>query len=452
MNRLPLISERDPGDVLAWRPDGPVTVRQFLADAHAVAQALAPGQGVFNLCEDRYHFAVLFAACLIAGKTSLQPASHSIETLERLAREHPGSFGVVDGTFEAGALPCHAYRDLIGQPAAPVHDMPTVDAGRVVAILFTSGSTGLPQPHAKTWGRLVQNGRAEAAGLGLLGRPHVLVGTVPAQHSYGFESTFLLALHGGCSFWSGKPFYPQDVADALAAVPRPRMLVTTPFHLAALLGSDLDWPPLDLCLSATAPLDAGLAARAEARGRAPVHEIYGSTESGQLACRRTTDGPHWQLLPGVLLEQTHDTTCASEGHVEGRVPLSDIIEIKSGRQFLLHGRHADLINIAGKRSSLAYLNHQLCEIDGVQDGAFFLPEAADATGDPSHGITRLTAFVVAPGIAPDTLQRALRQRLDRVFLPRPLVLMDALPRNSTGKLPRTALQALYQERVVHGRT
>jgi acyl-coenzyme A synthetase/AMP-(fatty) acid ligase len=452
MNRLPLISARACGDVLAWRPDGPVTVREFLADAHAVAQALAPGEGVFNLCEDRYHFAVLFAACLIAGKTSLQPASHSVETLERLGREHPGSFGVVDGAFDAGALPCLAFQELMGQPAAPVDEMPMVDAGRVVAILFTSGSTGLPQPHAKTWGRLVQNGQAEAAGLGLLGRPHVLVGTVPAQHSYGFESTFLMALHGGCSFWSGKPFYPQDVVDALAAVPRPRMLVTTPFHLAALLGSDLAWPPLDLCLSATAPLGVDLASRAEARGQVPVHEIYGSTESGQLACRRTTDGPHWRLLPGVQLEQTHDTTLAFEGHVEGKVPLSDIIELQGEGRFLLHGRHADLINIAGKRSSLAYLNHQLCAIPGVQDGAFFLPEAADAAADPSYGIIRLTAFVVAPGITPDALQRALRQRLDRVFLPRPLVLLDALPRNSTGKLPRTALQALYQERVGHGRT
>jgi acyl-coenzyme A synthetase/AMP-(fatty) acid ligase len=183
-----------------------------------------------------------------------------------------------------------------------------------------------------------------------------------------------------------------------------------------------------------------------------VHEIYGSTESGQLACRRTTDGPHWRLLPGVQLEQTHDTTLACEGHVEGRVPLSDIIELQGEGRFLLHGRHADLINIAGKRSSLAYLNHQLCAIPGVQDGAFFLPEAADAAADPSYGIIRLTAFVVAPGITPDALQRALRQRLDRVFLPRPLVLLDALPRNSTGKLPRTALQALYQERVGHGRT
>jgi acyl-coenzyme A synthetase/AMP-(fatty) acid ligase len=84
----------------------------------------------------------------------------------------------------------------------------------------------------------------------------------------------------------------------------------------------------------------------------------------------------------------------------------------------------------------------------VQDGAFFLPDGSD---ESPGGITRLTAFVVAPGLAPDVLQRALRQRIDRVFLPRPLVFVDALPRNSTGKLLRATLQGLYQERVANGR-
>jgi acyl-coenzyme A synthetase/AMP-(fatty) acid ligase len=448
MSHLPLISGRHMDDVIAWRPAGPVTVQAFLADAQALAAVLPAGDDVLNLCEDRYRFAVLFAACLLAGKTSLQPASHSPETLQRLSLERPGLFGVVDGAFDLGGVRCIAFPDLDALPRVPVVAMPQVASDRVVAILFTSGSTGLPQPHAKTWGRLVQNGQAEAAGLGLRERAPVLVGTVPAQHSYGFESTFLLALHGGCSFWSGKPFYPQDVVDALAAVPQPRLLVTTPYHLSALLASGLVWPPLDICLSATAALDTDLAARAEARSGAPVHEIYGSTESGQLACRRTTDGPEWQLLPGVRLEQENDTACASEGHVEGRVPLSDIIELKGAGRFLLQGRHADLVNIAGKRSSLAYLNHQLCAIDGVQDGAFFLPDGSD---ESPGGITRLTAFVVAPGLAPDVLQRALRQRIDRVFLPRPLVFVDALPRNSTGKLLRATLQGLYQERVANGR-
>ena len=158
---------------------------------------------------------------------------------------------------------------------------------------------GLPQAQRKTWGKLVANGRAEAIALGLDRRPHGIVGTVPVQHSYGFESTFLLALQGGCTFWAGKPFFPQDITCALDAVPRPRLLVTTPFHLSALLSADIDLPPLDLLLSATAPLSTALAANAEARTGAPMLEIYGSTESGQLATRRTTEGAAWTLLPGV---------------------------------------------------------------------------------------------------------------------------------------------------------
>ncbi len=440
-----LISSREQGDVLAWRPTGPVRVREYLADARALAAALPPGDGVLNLCEDRYHFAVLFAACLLTGKISLQPSSHSAETLQRLALEHPGCFAMVDRPFDVAGLPSVVFPDLDSLALQPADEIPDIDESRVVAILFSSGSTGAPQPHAKTWGRLIQNGRAEALALGLDKRPHVLVGTVPVQHSYGFESIFLMALHGGCSFWSGKPFYPQDVIEALNAVPRPRMLVTTPYHLSALLRSELAWPALDTCLSATAPLGTELASRIEARSGAPVHEIYGSTESGQLACRRTTDGPAWQLLPDVRLSQENDTTYASAGHVEGRVPLSDIIELQGEGRFLLHGRHADLVNIAGKRSSLAYLNRQLCAIDGVQDGTFFLPD------DDQDRITRLTAFVVAPGLAVQTLKAALCQRIDRVFLPRPLVFVDALPRNSTGKLLRMTLQELYRENVGHGR-
>ena len=445
---LPLIGAHGLDDVFAWRAQGAVRVREFLADAHALAARLPEGGWLLNVCEDRYHFAVGFAAGLLAGKVSLQPSSQSPETLQRLAADYPGVSWLGDRPGAVPDLLGVVFPDLSVQSRPGVDDMPRVDAQRVVAILFTSGSTGLPQPHRKTWGKLVLNGRAEATALGLMQRPQSIVGTVPIQHSYGFESTFLIALHGGCRFAAGKPFYPQDIVAALEAVPRPRMLVTTPFHLSALLASELPLPPMDLVLSATAPLSPDLARRAEERCGAPVHEIYGSTESSALASRRTLDGAAWRLMSAVQLEHEGDTTYASGGHVEGRVPLADIIESGTEGCFLLHGRHADLINIAGKRTSLAYLNHQIGALPGVVDAAFFLP---DGLGD--DGVTRLTAFVVAPTLDARALMAGLRQRLDAIFLPRPLVFVEALPRNSTGKLPRQALQALYAEKVGpgHGR-
>lgn len=438
MSLVPLLGHASLDDVLAWRPSGPVRVREFLADVEALAAQFPAGRNFLNVCQDRYRFTVGLAAGLIAGRTSLQPAAQSAETLRQVLAAFPDVFCMCDGDFDSRDLPCLDFPELSAVDREKVREIPEIPADRVAACLFTSGSTGLPMPHPKTWGSLVRSARAEAGCLGMSACPHAIVGTVPAQHSYGFESTVLLALHGGSPFWSGKPFYPQDIVAALAALPRPRMLVTTPFHLAALLAAGLDLPPVDLLLSATAPLSARLAAEAERRFAAPLHEIYGCTEAGQIASRRTTVDQAWELLADVRLEQDGERTTACGGHVEDRVALSDSIEILGDGRFLLHGRHADLVNIAGKRSSLAYLNHQIAALPGVVDAVFFLPD--DETAD---GVGRLCAVVVAPGAERRQLLAALRERIDPVFLPRPLILVDALPRNATGKLPRERLLALY---------
>lgn len=444
MNPVPLLGHASLDDIFAWRPDGPVSVRQFLADARALAALLPPGRHLLNVCQDRYHFAVGFAAGLLDGRISLQPASQSATTLRDIRAQAPDLCCLCDGPFASHELPRLDYPAELTGDAAAICEIPLLAADQVAARLFTSGSTGTPMPHDKTWGRLVANGRAEAERLGLNRRPHVIVGTVPVQHSYGFESTFLLALHGNSPFWSGKPFYPQDIIAALEAVPQPRLLVTTPFHLSALLAADIALPPVDLLLSATAPLAPALAALAEQRCGVPLLEIFGSTESGQIASRRPTVATAWQLFPEVRLTQDGDLTVASGGHVEGEVPLSDLVELLPDNRFALHGRHADLINIAGKRTSLAYLNHQATAIPGVVDAAFYLPE------ENADSVTRLCAFIVAPGLDARRVQAALRERIDAIFLPRPLVLVDKLPRNTTGKLPRAELQALYAEKVTHG--
>jgi len=100
---------------------------------------------------------------------------------------------------------------------------------------------------------------------------------------------------------------------------------------------------------------------------------------------------------------------------------------------------ADLVNIAGKRTSLAYLNHQLNSIEGVRDAVFVMPEEDGAR------VSRLVALVVAPDLTPETILAALRWRIDAAFLPRPLLFVSALPRNTLGKLPRDALLRLISE-------
>jgi acyl-coenzyme A synthetase/AMP-(fatty) acid ligase len=55
------------------------------------------------------------------------------------------------------------------------------------------------------------------------------------------------------------------------------------------------------------------------------------------------------------------------------------------------------------------------------------------------------AFAVAPGLTAAQVSTMLRGRIDAVFMPRPLVLVERLPRQSTGKLPHEALRALAEE-------
>ncbi|MDG0063661.1 acyl-CoA synthetase family protein [Burkholderia sp. IO2] len=454
----PLVFHSSPDQTIAWRDGSPVTVRAFVADVARVAAALPAGGHVFNVCRDRYRFAVSLCAALVAGKISLLPSTHTPEMVRQLASFAPDAFCLHDAPDCAIDLPRFAYPDAApGEPAADApFAVPQIDAARIMAYVFTSGSTGAPVPHRKTWGFLVGCVRAAAERLGLLdGRAATLIGTVPAQHMYGFESTVLLALIGGLAFSNRQPFYPSDIRDELDALPQPRVLVTSPIHLRALLSAGHALPRAALVLSATAPLSEKLACEAEAALDAPLVEIYGSTETGQIATRRTSQGAAWERFPDIRLDardapdgdDSGPTVWVSGGHVEAPVPMGDALELLGDGRFLLHGRKADLVNIAGKRTSLAYLNHQLNAIAEVVDGVFFMPdEAAPAHGDTAlEPVTRLVALVVAPTLSAADLQRALRERIDPAFMPRPLVFVDALPRNETGKLPRDVLAALVAQ-------
>ncbi len=137
--------------------------------------------------------------------------------------------------------------------------VPELEASQLAAVVFTSGSTGQPVPHPKTWGKLVRCVRDGAERLGLAAGGYAVLATVPPQHMYGFESSVLIALQSASALCAEHPFYPADICAALESLPRPRALVSTPLHLRAVLSSMTALPPADLIVCATAPLSAELA-------------------------------------------------------------------------------------------------------------------------------------------------------------------------------------------------
>src|SRR5450759_4866063 len=213
MSSLPLVSHVSPDSIVAWRAAGAVTLRQFLADVSLLTALFPAGSHLLNMCSDRYRFSVGLAAAIVAGKVSLLPSTHTPGVVRQIRDFAPDVFCLTDSDLCTVDLPQLRYPVMdAGQPDACA--IPQIDSKQRIAVVFTSGSTGTPQPHPKTWGALVSSVQAEALRLGLPNNsPCTIMGTVPPQHMYGFESTVLMAWCNGNALSHAQPFYPVDTVS-----------------------------------------------------------------------------------------------------------------------------------------------------------------------------------------------------------------------------------------------
>jgi acyl-coenzyme A synthetase/AMP-(fatty) acid ligase len=110
-----------------------------------------------------------------------------------------------------------------------------------------------------------------------------------------------------------------------------------------------------------------------------------------------------------------------------------VLDVLEPTRFRLLGRSNDLVNVAGKRSSLAHLNHHLNSIEGVRDGAFWLPP------DSGESVVRLVARGGRAELDRESLLAAAARTGGR-GLPAAAgsAAWTACPRDPTGKLPPDA--------------
>lgn len=431
MNKLPLLFNYS-ADKPIFRFDNEIiSHKKFLHDVFLLANNLKDQEYVINLCEDRYFFALGFAAAMLRQQVSLLPASKVSKDIEALVQDYPDCY-VLDNNLVKLSL---ENKTTIRQT-----DVPLINAEQAVTIVFTSGSSGTPKANPKTWAMLVDSAQRVAEQLNF-NQPsqHSLVATVPPQHMYGFETSIVFPLVNGVCVSNTKPFFPEDIRQQLEKENKPVILVTTPVHLRACTQVNIQWPAIDFVLSATAPLSKELALTSEKLLNTTIKEIYGCSETGVIATRSTTKDSAWKLLPGYVFSEKFTGTCLTTPVARDEILLPDEIEILDQQHFNLLGRQSDIVKIAGKRGSLNDLKIKLCAHKGIKDAVFFMPH------EHPDEKARLAAFVVAPGYSIKEIQSFLSNQIDAAFMPRPLIKVEQLPYNDTGKLPVKNLLVLLNQ-------
>ncbi len=445
----PLLRGFEPEQTLLFDRGRRMSAAVFCAAALAASARLPRARFAFNLCEGRAEFLLASAAALLAGHTLVLPPSRLARTLDDLREAHPDSYCLVDAPAPAhSGIACVALRpELDAAREEPVWPPPSIRDSHIAAILFTSGSTGAPQSHGKTWRELCVGTQTLLRSFGAPPAGAAILGSVPPQHMFGFETMVMLTLQSGTALLDARPVYPADLAQSLAAASASGVydiwLMSTPLQLRA-FHRDLDAVPgLRRIISATMPLGRELAQAIERDWEVPVGEIFGCTEGGILATRRPAVSAFFAPAAGLAFELTSDgLPRVSGGHLPRPLTLSDRLRPESpgfagAGRFEVIGRDDDMVKIAGKRASLEALTRELLAIAGVNGGAMF-PPFADAP--------RLAGIVVAPGRSSDDIRADLACRIDPAFMPRPLVVVAALPRDANGKLPIKDLLALLPAR------
>lgn len=429
------------GSVQQW------TWRQVHLASLALADRLDKTSTICNLCNSRVGFLVTWLAALRSGCLQLLPPSGGHVDLAAILQSCSSPMVIVDDEKLLQPQWKDYARCLVNCPAAPQWSrsaqvsvwQPNWDIP--IVRLYTSGSTGKPEPQSRTLGQLARGAQVLGRRLdeevdGGLPMLTSIVCSVPPQHMFGLETSVMLSLVHGIPVLDRRPLLPADVIAAFEKMADGAIWIATPLHLRALVSMGDEIPNCRVVIASTMALDPVVAGDAERRTKAPVLEIYGSTETGVVAMRRTARGLNWRPVQGVRIDMSDACTQVSGTHFPSPQVLTDLIEADASGDFKLLGRHADMIKIAGRRASLAGLNLLLYDLPGLTDGVFYLP----TTESPAE---RLVLIYSGEPLNIDATERWLRERIDSVFLPRGIIRVASLERTDSGKLSRAVLDRVY---------
>jgi long-chain acyl-CoA synthetase len=358
------------------------------------------------------------------------------------------------------------FDDLL---AAPPLDVVEVDPGDVAALMFTSGTAGAPRAAMLTHGNLQSNLEQGRSAEGHINDSDVIYGVLPLFHIFGLNVVLGLGLYVGATIVLVQRFDPatavQTIRDrGVTVIPGAPALWAAFAHF-----DDLDpdtFSTVRLALSGASRLPISVARAMQDRFGIEIREGYGLTEASPIVTTSTGVTPRFgsvgRALGGVEVRLVNDNGEALVGDVgevlvrgdnvfvgyyedpeatasvlddDGWLHTGDMATTDDDGYLYLVDRSKDLIIVSGFNVFPAEVEEMLMVHPQVDEAAV-VGVAHPHTGEA------VKAYVVStPGadVDEETLIEFSLDHLARYKCPSKVIFVDALPRNTSGKLVRRQL-------------
>jgi long-chain acyl-CoA synthetase len=438
-----------PGDrVLLIAPTVPEFVIAYLGIA-AVGAVVVPVNTMSMRAELDYFISDAGCSLVIAWH-ELGPAAAEAAAAQGIAH-----WGLTEGAHVAGEEILGAVRER--------------DSDDVAVMVFTSGTTGRPKGAELTVGNLLSAGDISARMCGIA--PEDRVGTgLPLFHVFGQTAVLMSALTGGATISLLARFTPKAMLDMLRR-DRLTIMCGVPTMWNAMLhdagdATAADFAGLRLAVSGGASLPAEVARAFQDKFGCALLEGYGLTETTAVA---TFSGP--AAPPGTVGQAVFDTqieirdlsgepvgpNTAGEVYVKGPTVMrgyhnrqeataevlsadgwlrtGDIGELDDGGNLRIVDRAKDLIIRGGYNVYPSEVEAALYEHPDIVEAAVVgIPH-------PHYGEEVAAVVVVRPGSPQDgpAITAWSRERLSAYKIPRIVHFVDELPKGSTGKIIKRAI-------------
>ncbi len=315
--------------------------------------------------------------------------------------------------------------------------------------LFTGGSTGRP----KLWSKTPNNLLSEAAYLShrfAITPEDRILATIAPYHIYGLLYSVLAPLLSSAGIVETIPGFPDEMISALEKS-RATIFVSVPVHFRALKGKAISRHFLRLALSSAGPLSPEDGNAFSKETGCDIYEIYGSTETGGIACRCRAKG-EVSLLPfdcvdtkiegdrllirsafiSSELPKTKDGFFKVPDQIEPDRPKSD-----GSARFFIKGRTDSVVKVGGKRVDLEDVKSAIVQIKGVENAVVF--NISVASGRENEILA-----LVEGDLCADKIKRRLQQTLEPFAIPRQIKITAKIPCAATGKIDRSAIEKLFK--------